>query len=564
MENEEEMIECEWCHNQVEKSKTKTAYFHRENVSGYFAGEVCEECIRQFFTECEDCGNLYETETMTQTDDGLVCEVCLEEDYAPCYYCNTYHRVDNMTWADESYVCDECFDEHYIYCHDCGEIEHRDNAYWVESLNDYICDSCYVNNYTICENCGEIIHIDYAYTDEYSGCYYCESCWEEREEMDDEEILRYHGNGGDWTPYKTAEDRENPIYFGFELEIEHKDYSRKNQHEAVRVLKDNMNCYLEHDGSLNDGGFEIVSQPQTYKYLMQNYENYKNVFGKLIDLGYISHNSSHCGLHFHVTAPSEKREDIVSRLWLIIENYKEQFEKISRRKGDFHWCHFLSENNPKSSLSGMYKMKGVQKDGTRYLVINNQNSKTIEIRLFRGTLNVDTFFADLQLVNNLFTLAYDLNTKIEDITWAKLIKGQYIAKHCQENKIFSRRKIKDDSEKYISLENRVDKSAQNVYNEFYKVVLKFNKEVLAKNIATKTINVDYIRQYRDITSHFNSLITTLYDMGNKINNKKYKYFLDTVNDFKYYARQLNIQIEDENVENSNLQKFKKYYNKLMA
>jgi hypothetical protein len=39
------------------------------------------------------------------------------------------------------------------------------------------------------------------------------------------------------------------------------------------------------------------------------------------------------------------------------------------------------------------------------MAVNFQNSATVEFRFFKGTLNVQTFYATLQLVNNMCNIA---------------------------------------------------------------------------------------------------------------------------------------------------------------
>lgn len=504
----EEEKTCEFC-GQVLKAneETTTAFFRKTGVSGLVGGEVCKECIEKSFDLCSDCDNYYEKEVLHDIDGDLVCETCLEEsgDYYRCDECGEYHHINNMTEVNGDgsgeFVCDDCLSRYYEKCDNCGEYVKTDYMY-TDINGNYICEYCRDNYYITCENCGELIHEDNAYYDDETDRYYCEDCYYDLErEGESNMILSYHGNNGVWHPYKTDSDGENPTYMGFELEIEHKEDSTKNQEEAIEIIKDNINCYLEHDGSLNYGGFEIVSEPQTYNYIMEQYEKYDTAFKKLVDLGYISHNRGHCGLHFHITAPDrEIREDIVSRLWLIVETYKEQFEKLSRRE-DYYFCNFLSKNNENGKLNNIYKLKQIDKTGQRYLVINNRNEKTIEIRIFRGTLKAETFFADLQFVHNLFTLAYDLSIPIEDIDWAKLIEGEYINAYCTENNIFTDKRIVDDSMKYITLENKAKKVINQMLNEYTKEVMKYGKQVT----KIKDINAEELSQSRRIYNNFANL-----------------------------------------------------------
>ena len=506
-------IICKKCGEEVEEEETIEVYMKGENGQ-YEKVKVCKHCCENSFSQCEDCKEYFETEDMILTANGLVCENCLEENYAQCEECGEYYRTDDMRYVDN-----------------CG---------------GYVCEDCFSENWYICDRCGEYIRGSdtYFYDDEP----YCEVCYNYVCDEDDERILGYHGNRGDWTSYKTEDERgidnDKLRFIGFELEVEHKEDSHGNQRKAIDKIQENINCYLEHDGSLNDGGFEIVSQPQTYNYIMQQFGKYKETFDRLIELGYISHNSSHCGLHFHVTAPkSDIRNDVVSRLWLIIENFKDEFEKISRRSGNFEWCHFLSNTSDATDdmLEGIYKMKKVYKNGQRYLVINNENTKTLEIRLFRGTLRAETFFADLQLVNNLFNLAYDLNIKLKDITWAKLTEGEYIQAYCEQHKIYSKKRIKDNSMTFVTLENKAKRFTRQIYNEYAKYFKsKEFSYYKMKKFDNKNMNLfrDSIYQYISNASDLSSLDYEL----NK-NTMDWSNILDHINSLRQRATAYDFKVD---------------------
>ena len=492
------MVECKHCGRLVDESKIRQAYMNGELV------DVCDDCINEHFEVCSDCGDYFLKSEMREVDDGeYVCEDCYDNNWAECADCGSIHRIDDMRWAEgiDGYICDTCFNDNYEVCEDCGEVHSRDDMTYInDGFGYYVCNRCYGNgDYSYCSNCGDYHHIDNLTYDDDTDEYYCSDCWEEHCENNNG-IMEYHGNHGHWDFYKLPEENSDVLYIGHELEVEPKNWEY-NMKEAIASARDNLNCYLTHDGSLNEDGFEIVSQPQSYNYLIAHYEDYKRAFEGLVNAGYVSHNSENCGLHFHFTAPyesgTEERENVLSRLWLIVETYKEQFEKISRRAGSFRWCQFLSgssSNSNHSMIQGMYKMKQVNKNGDRYLVINNRNEKTIELRLFKGTLNIDTFYADLQFAHNLFTLAYNLELPITEIDWAKLTEGEYISKYCVEHNIITDRKITDNSLKYITAENKILRLAKNIYNE-YNMGLK--KYINNTNFTTKEFSWEYLRNFRN-------------------------------------------------------------------
>lgn len=411
-----------------------------------------------------------------------------------------YHERDEVTYIDSTgeYIYDRDFlNEEYSYCEECDEWYRNDEGRWLENYERWVCDGCINDYYSAeCAVCHEPIRDeDEHYDEDENGeeIVICDNCYRHgasnREDSNvnpDSIIGGYHCNHGVWEQFKLEDEENPPFYMGFELEVEPRVTSKYNLTNAANAAREGINCILSHDGSLRTNGFEIVSQPQTYNYIMAQYQKYEEAFEKIIKAGYISHNSGNCGLHFHVTAPTENREEAVARLWIIIETFKEQFQALSRRRGDFHWCRFLSQQ-PYKSLYKIAKVAKDAKESTRYLAINDRNEHTIEIRIFRGTLNIKTFYADLQLVNNLFTLAYDFNTPIEDVTFDMLIQGDMINGYCEENDIHSDARIEDDSRKYIIIEDKLIETAKGIMNVTWREIKRL-KDKENKLLAKTTID----------------------------------------------------------------------------
>lgn len=503
-------MKCEKCGKEIENGE----YVYDKDGNKIY---ICQECLEENYVRCEECGEylLKDWGEAKEIDGKILCENCVDDLCVEAYDDGELHLRDNCTYLSNLDVC--------VYNED--SLSYDDSIRWDDYANEYYWsdDGTWVDDYWYsyetlqnsddfgyCENCQEWFRSEDLH--ELEGNYYCDDCYENELEERGMEIRSYHGDDG-FYPIKLDNEPEPIFYIGHETEVEHRNNSTENQPDAIKTLNKYLNCYLERDGSLNYGGFEIVSQPQSYEYYMANYDKYKTAFDTLVDLGYISHNSNNCGLHFHVSAPKENRDEIVNRLWLIIETFKDQFEKLSRRKGDFHWCDFLSNKTGKN-LNCTYKIARVNKDSTRYLVINNENSRTIEIRIFKGTLNVDTFYANLQLVNNLFTLAYDTSIKVEDITFDKLIQGEYISTYCVEHNITCDTKIVDDSLKYITLENKILRLAKQVYNAAFKEIDALQKSL---DIKVTAKSLDRVK------------INTISNMFGKYTRK-----LDNLNDLKYY------------------------------
>ena len=60
----------------------------------------------------------------------------------------------------------------------------------------------------------------------------------------------------------------------------------------------------------------------------------------------------------------------------------------------------------------------------RYKCVNLTNCDTIEFRMFRGTLKLNTFYATLQMVDRICDVALFLSDKeIQDLTWTDFAAG---------------------------------------------------------------------------------------------------------------------------------------------
>ena len=75
----------------------------------------------------------------------------------------------------------------------------------------------------------------------------------------------------------------------------------------------------------------------------------------------------------------------------------------------------------------------MMKDGDldRYYAINLTNNKTIEFRLFRGTMNINTFIATLQLVDRMVRLVKEINDaeELQGIEWEDFLVTEELKKY---------------------------------------------------------------------------------------------------------------------------------------
>ena len=387
-----------------------------------------------------------------------------EETTVTCCYCGCALEDDEILHDhDGDACCEDCFDEHCAVCDDCGRTVDRDCAHWIEREEVLVCDDCYDNNFTVCDYCGNAYRHDSeggGVTDEYGdtlqycdhcldyhtwtceGCDqtftddvenydgYCEECYESQEQNTGD-IDAWHAPRGVRSygykpdPCFCPEPDEDTVFYGYELECE--GHGADCNSWADKVNEALGYTYVKHDGSLNDG-MEIVSHPATLEYHLSKKADYEALFRDMRESGWRSHDDGTCGLHVHISlkAMERKNPSAVHNLLILADRFWDELVRFSRRTQiqlDKWARRYATKGKPYTVIKDMAK-----RDCGRCMAINLQNAHTVEVRMFRGTLNVDTFFATLQLVDTLVNRAVAIGSdaaRAQTITWSALIESDY-------------------------------------------------------------------------------------------------------------------------------------------
>jgi hypothetical protein len=357
--------------------------------------------------KCADCD--FESETskafkVIHTGEH-VCGDCLDN-YEYCDDTGEYHHVDDCMYIDSKdiWVTIDEYQNNYFTCDDCGEIYHNNDnhaAHDSRGRDINICTTCRDDNdYFTCDDCGEIFHTDQMNSVNDGNNHVCESCcsdnyvWDDRRETyvspddlssDKSDLIESYS----YTPHLEFKGKKdysstNP-FFGFELEVECPD---DNRNDMASYLNDVYNyaenyLYFKEDGSL-DNGVEIVSHPATMSEHLKRLK--ESDFIELSKLGAKSFDTKTCGLHFHISKEFMTDAHKV-RFGLLFAMLREPFEVLAQRKASTY-AKFKSKNLARSQ----YK-----KSDERYEAVNWTNKKTVEIRMFKGTLKFSTFIASMQL-----------------------------------------------------------------------------------------------------------------------------------------------------------------------
>jgi len=322
------------------------------------------------------------------------------------------NEMGNITTDWYSFF-DDCFNKEVSSCNDCNFFDLKTNMY--NAYDDYnICESC-KNNY---------------YWNDRNGYYQEEAPdYDDDEDDDNDSIIGdYHSSRRNLKKIPSAFDkRSSNVFLGMELEIE---TDRDNRYDKAQDLLDHIGsitvqgkdynyCLLENDGSLSYG-FEMVTawtgldvHEKQLKYFNQQFR------------GMRSHNTSTCGLHVHIDK-SDMTTLHASKIVLFINDPNNlslvkciarrdsaSYAKIKDKKTDNHWLKQTRDHDNKRD-----QIKYLNYD--RYEAVNFQNDKTVEFRLFKGSLVYSTIMACLEFTYS--TYFFCKESSINDLTTHKFLE----------------------------------------------------------------------------------------------------------------------------------------------
>lgn len=239
------------------------------------------------------------------------------------------------------------------------------------------------------------------------------------------------------------------LHLGAEIEVDKGGESNLACNIACNIMSydNNVFTYGMHDGSLNDG-FEIGTMPATLDVHKQ--VAYKDAFQFLTSSGYRAHDTDTCGIHIHfdrsfLGATHQTINTKVAYLTYILEHNWEKVKKFTRRN-----YHELNRWAPKKDLlqdiyadddeEAIVSKWRSKYDNDKYVAVNTQHSNSIELRIFRGTLDYNSYMSILEFVDNLVHLTKGITniTQAQQVTFADIINYKptdYLVAYCQERGI---------------------------------------------------------------------------------------------------------------------------------
>ena len=368
--------------------------------------------------------------------------------YEICAECHEWFNREDpyseyVPIGDECYCCEECANSAgYALCERCEEWVRQSDMYSV-IVNSYgdrqqWCHDCCDYYTRTCYHCDAWVEEDTAVYDDDTDEYYCPSC---ARRMSPAGLHEYG-----FTPtLKFRGDAKNSPYLGTELETDG-GCDRGSYVDALDSIEGfNEHFYMTKDSSLNNG-VEITSHPMTLSYHANELgEMYEKIRSTALAHGFQSHNGGRCGLHVHVNrdffGKGIDSQDVGGyKMMRLLQRFEPNFTKFSRRR-DNGWCEYSTYGTygpdevgePDDISRVISKAKDMKCERKHEQALNFQHGATYEFRIFRGTLNLSTYFACLGMVNGIAHVAKMHSAHyVETVEWSQLM--QDVVKACDEPK----------------------------------------------------------------------------------------------------------------------------------
>ena len=358
------------------------------------------------------------------TEDVLVtCEICLDSEV---------NQDESFITDLSQVVCSNCVK----ICERCDIVGNSDDYWcWVDDSERW-CQSCVDDYAAWCDSCEVYGTFDTYYIQD-RGATYCQSCTEETQYCEScDEYYQYGCTDHSGRMIHDYSYRPDPIFhplrdesnlfFGMEIEVEASSRISEASEYAQRLEEAEL-AYLKHDGSLNCG-LEIVTHPMTHNFFKNQADYFWNTLEELRsgapDRRVKSWDTTTCGVHIHISRTGFNGGAHMHRFLSLVYGNQSFYESIAGRSST-QWAKFDDICKPVydgRSEEGFRVYKTVRsfkdkindgRNSDRYSAINTQNRTTLEMRIFRGTVNSSTLKAYLDLAHA--SVEYTRDLRVGDV-----------------------------------------------------------------------------------------------------------------------------------------------------
>jgi hypothetical protein len=237
--------------------------------------------------------------------------------------------------------------------------------------------------------------------------------------------------------------KDERLFFGIEIEVEAKDDLRESAEYAHQLESLDL-ASLKHDASLHNG-FEIVTHPMSHDFFKNEAQDFFAVMEGLRSQQGIrvkSWDTRTCGLHIHISRTGFSGGAHQHRFLNLVYSNPDFYSTLAGRTSD-QWAKFtdIYQRDYKRDANGeriwnentgydlitkrTFKHKlDMERNSDRYSAVNTLNRETLEMRIFRGSVNGDTIKSQLDLAHA--SVEYTRNLTVQDVTQGALTSDNFM------------------------------------------------------------------------------------------------------------------------------------------
>jgi hypothetical protein len=355
---------------------------------------------------CSECSNeMSRDDSFTANNGEIVCSDCIQV----CQYCeNIYTSNDDWYNVGNEYWCESCWENESFTCNRCDYCVNSNRDGGTNVGDEYWCEDCVSNNATYCDECDE-------YYRDGRGCENCGGGDGRVHQYSYKPNPIFHGGN------------DNNLYMGFELEMSYGDES-DNYRSAipdVLPLEQADVCYLKSDSSIEGWGYELVTHPHTLG-AYERANNLWNYIESCRTKGARSWDTTSCGLHVHVSRTAFKSGAHTHRFLSLIYRNPREMMKLAGRKNS-RYARFDDVYKPDEWGIPQFNLRDKVHAGgftERMSAVNTNNDYTLELRFFRGNMKREGIMTALELSHA--SVEYTRNMSVSDVKLG-MLKWEWFA-----------------------------------------------------------------------------------------------------------------------------------------
>lgn len=263
---------------------------------------------------------------------------------------------------------------------------------------------------------------------------------------DDYGRLEYSTNVLTLCPWPESSDK-SALLFGVELEMEGRGQSPRGIVSALPVFDGveakERRFIIKADGSLDDGGVELVTMPFTLDYHREKFGWDKLLSPALQEVAKSGSGTSHCGIHVHINKAALSALQIGKMLVFANSSSLSSYIDIIAQRSQGDYC---SRSRKKIS-------DGKHNGDSRYDILN-VNPRTVEVRMFKGNLRADRVMKNIEFCHAVAVYCKEASAATIEVwtvfaLWLIKRRGQYpnLCKFLHEKGVYEFQQLKFTTKK---------------------------------------------------------------------------------------------------------------------